>query len=342
MKRENSCCQNETKSMIRSIKILLLLMAVFISVMASAQQTGSQAKAVVKADTLRRQIGQQVVLTINVQAPGNKKITWPVLADTLGKIEILKRSAVDTSKGKDKNWKSYSQKLTVTSFDTGYIAFPKLPFRTGTGKDTTMIFSDSVLLQYASVPVDTTKAIKEIKRIMAAPLTVGEMAPWILVVMILGAIAIIIYTVYLRKKSKKPLILFKPKPELPAHVLALEALNHLKDEALWKRGRFKEYYTGLTDILRVYAEKRFGVMAQEMTSDEILDALKIHTNDSILNKLKNLFFTADMVKFAKGIPESFENETNMDIAYDFVETTKLITVVASPTNDLPNTDVKTE
>ena len=83
-------------------------------------------------------------------------------------------------------------------------------------------------------------------------------------------------------------------------------------------------------------------MAQEMTSDEILEALKNHTHDSLLNKLKNLFFTADMVKFAKGIPEPFENETNMDIAYDFVETTKLITVVAPTTNDLPNTDVKTE
>ena len=47
-----------------------------------------------------------------------------------------------------------------------------------------------------------------------------------------------------------------------------------------------------------------------------------------------------MVKFAKGIPEAYENEANMDIAYDFVENTKLITVVASTTNDLPKTDVK--
>ena len=286
--------------MIRSIKILLLLIAVFFSVTVPAQQTRSEVTAVVKADTIRRQIGQQVVLTINVKAPGNKKISWPVLADTLGKIEILKRSEVDTTRGAEKNWKSYSQKLTVTSFDTGYITFPKLPFRTGTGKDTTYIFSDSVLLQYASVPVDTTKAFKDIKGIMVAPLTVGEILPWILGVMILGAIAIMIYTIYLRKKSKKPLILFKPKPELPAHVLAFEALNHLKDEALWKKGRFKEYYTGLTEILRVYSEKRFGVMAQEMTSDEILEALKSHTNDGLLNKLEEPFLHSRYGKVCKG------------------------------------------
>jgi hypothetical protein len=308
---------------------MLLLIAVFFSVTAPAQQTRPEVKAIVKADTIHRLIGQQVVLTINVQAPATKKIVWPTLPDSIGKIEIIQRSIVDTARGKEKNWKSYSQKLTVTSFDTGYITFPKIPFRSGSGKDTTIIFSDSLLLQYTSVPVDTTKAIKDIKGIMAAPLTVGEMTPWILGVMILGAIAIIAYTIYLRRKSKKPLILFKPKPELPAHVLALEALNHLKDEALWKKGRFKEYYTGLTDILRNYFERRYGVMAQEMTSEEIMEALKTHATDGLLNKLRTLFSTADLVKFAKGIPEPYENETNLDIAYDFVESTKLIPVVES-------------
>ena len=328
--------------MIRSIKMLLLLIAVFFSVTATAQQTKSEVTAVVKADTIRRQIGQQVVLTINVQAPSSKRITWPVLSDTIGKIEVIKRSPVDTTRGSRKNWKSYSQKLTVTSFDTGYITFPRIPFRTGSGKDTTQVFSDSVLLQYASVPVDTTKAFKDIKGIMAAPLTVGEMTPWILGVMILGAIAIIIYTIYLRRKSKKPLILFKPKPELPAHILALEALNHLKEEAPWKLGRFKEYYTGLTDILRDYFERRYGVMAQEMTSDEILEALKSLTNDGLLNKLKILFSTADLVKFAKGIPEPYENEVNLDIAYDFVDKTKLITVVDTTTAENNNDSTKTK
>ena len=322
--------------MIRSIKILLLLFAVFFSVTVTAQQTKSEVTAVVKADTIRRQIGQQVVLTINVQAPVSKRITWPVISDTIGNIEVVSRTAVDTTRGSKKNWKSYSQKLTVTSFDTGYITFPRIPFRTGSGKDTTQVFSDSVLLKYASIPVDTTKAFKDIKGIMAAPLTVGEMTPWILGVMILGAIAIIIYTIYLRRKSKKPLIIFKPKPELPAHILALEALKHLKEEAPWKLGRFKEYYTGLTDILRNYFERRYGVMAQEMTSDEILEALKSLTNDGLLNKLKNLFATADLVKFAKGIPEPYENEVNLDIAYDFVEKTKLITVEVPTTTENNN------
>jgi len=327
--------------MIRYLKIFLLLITVIFSIKVQAQQTKPEEKAIVKADTLRRQIGQQVVLTINVQLPDSKKISWPIVPDTLGKIEVISRSAIDTTRGSQKNWKLYSQKLTITSFDTGYITFPNLPFKTGTGKDTALILSDSVLLKYSSIPVDTTKAIKDIKGIMTAPLTVGEMLPWILAIMILGALAIIAYTIYLRKKSNKPIILFKPKPELPAHILALEALNHLKDEALWKKGKFKEYYTGLTDILRSYLEKRFGVMAQEMTSDEILEALKNQTNDGLMNRLRNLFFTADLVKFAKGIPEPNENEVNLEIAYDFVETTKLIPAVESKTEVSTNTNQNT-
>ncbi len=313
--------------MIRSINILLLLVAVFFSFEGVAQQNKPAEKAVVKADTLRRFIGQQVVLTINVQAPATKKVFWPAIPDSLGKLEVIKRSAIDTIKGAEKNWKQYSQKLTVTSFDTGYIAFPKLPFRTGVGKDTSMIVSDSVILQYTTVPVDTTKAIKDIKDVMHAPVTGGEILPWILAVMLLGAIAVIIYTIYLRRKSNKPLILFKPKPEVPAHVKALEALNLLKEESLWKRGKYKEYYTGLTDILREYLEQRFGVMAQEMTSDEILEALKeLALQERTIDRLRSLFFTADMVKFAKGVPEANENEENIGTAYDFVETTKPVTV----------------
>lgn len=313
--------------MIRSINILLLLIAVLFSFEGFAQQNKSAEKAVVKADTLRRFIGQQVVLTINVQVPSTKKVLWPSIPDSLGKLEVVKRGTIDTAKGNEKNWKQYSQKLTVTSFDTGYIAFPKLPFRTGTGKDTSLITSDSVLLQYTTIAVDTTKAIKDIKDVMHAPLTGGEIFPWILAIMALGAIAVIAYTVYLRKKSKKPLILFKPKPEIPAHIKALEALNHLKEESLWKKGKYKEYYTGLTDILREYMGERFGVMAQEMTSDEILDALKkLSLQERSINDLRSLFFTADMVKFAKGIPETNENEENIGAAYDFIETTKPVPV----------------
>ncbi len=313
--------------MIRSINILLLLFAVLFSFEGVAQQNKSVEKAVVKADTLRRSIGQQVVLTIHVQVPSTKKLLWPSIPDSLGKLEVVKRGAIDTLKGSEKNWKQYSQKLTVTSFDTGYIAFPKLPFRTGVGKDTSMIVSDSVILQYTTVAVDTTKAIKDIKDVMHAPLTGGEVLPWIFGVMALGAIAVIAYTVYLRKKSKKPLILFKPKPEVPAHVKALEALDHLKEESLWKKGRYKEFYTGLTDILREYLGQRFGVMAQEMTSDEILEAMtRLSLQERSINKLRSLFFTADMVKFAKGVPETNENEENMGTAYDFVETTKPVPV----------------
>ncbi|MDP4289895.1 MAG: hypothetical protein Q8908_02345 [Bacteroidota bacterium] len=327
--------------MIRSIKILLLLFAVFFSITVTAQQNQSGVKAAVKADTIRRLIGQQVVLTINVQAPKAQKILWPVIPDSIGKLEVISRTPIDTTRGAEKGWKSYSQKLTVTSFDTGYITFPKLPFRTGSGKDTASVLSDSVLLKYTGVAIDTTKSIKDIKGIMRAPLTASEIMPWLLGIMILGAIAVIAYTVYLRKKSKKPFILFKPKPDLLPHEVALEALNHLKNEAIWKNGRFKEYYTGLTDILRTYLDKRYGVNAQEMTSDEIMEAMNGQTTDGLMGRLKELFFTADMVKFAKGIPEPHENETNLDTAYDFVENTKLVPAVIPPVVDTTKTNVTT-
>jgi hypothetical protein len=82
-------------------------------------------------------------------------------------------------------------------------------------------------------------------------------------------------------------------------------------------------------------------MAQEMTSDEIMEALKGQTSDGLMSRLRNLFSTADLVKFAKGIPEPFENEVNLGIAFDFVENTKLITVAASSNVDTSKPTVTT-
>ena len=47
-----------------------------------------------------------------------------------------------------------------------------------------------------------------------------------------------------------------------------KALETLHNQKLWQSGRHKQYYSGLTDILRTYLAGRYGFGAMEMTSDE--------------------------------------------------------------------------
>lgn len=85
----------------------------------------------------------------------------------------------------------------------------------------------------------------------------------------------------------------------------------------------KAYYSGLTDILRRYLADRYGIGAMEMTSDEIIDAVRpLDLPRKSALELAALLREADLVKFAKATPEAARNEEAYQWAYYFVEETK--------------------
>lgn len=114
-------------------------------------------------------------------------------------------------------------------------------------------------------------------------------------------------------------------PQLPPHVVAIKALVELSNRKLWQNGKFKLYYTHLSDILRCYISGRWGVCAMEMTTDEIMAALADYDLPyGSRRELVEILRTADMVKFAKAEPEAELNDENYTRAYYFVENTKLV------------------
>ena len=93
------------------------------------------------------------------------------------------------------------------------------------------------------------------------------------------------------------------KKVIPAHLIALEKLNKLKKEEIWKQGKVKEFQSQLTFILREYLENRYNIRALEQTTGEILQSLyNIDMDNKDINIIKNILQIADMVKFAKAKP----------------------------------------
>lgn len=114
----------------------------------------------------------------------------------------------------------------------------------------------------------------------------------------------------------------KRKP-IPPYNLAIRDLTQLRDENLCERGEEKQFYTRLTDILRIYLAGRFGINALEMTSTQIMDALR--NNEETRNSesmMQQILEIADFVKFAKVRPLPEDNKMAMDSAVAFVEKTK--------------------
>lgn len=149
---------------------------------------------------------------------------------------------------------------------------------------------------------------------------------------IYGAIALIIFALIVwwivtiaRRRLEESRSRVPMKPKLPPHVVANKALVELANKKLWQNGKYKPYYTALTSILRVYISERWGVGAMEMTSDEIIAALRdVDMPTESRSNLVEILRTADMVKFAKAEPDAETNETSYTKAYYFVENTKVM------------------
>ena len=104
---------------------------------------------------------------------------------------------------------------------------------------------------------------------------------------------------------------------------AIKELEKLHTQKLWQCGKSKQYYTGLTEILREYLVGRYHFQAMEMTSAEILACIReLAVEERSAARLKRLLEVADFVKFAKLEPDPEQNEDAYQDAYYFVEETK--------------------
>jgi hypothetical protein len=146
---------------------------------------------------------------------------------------------------------------------------------------------------------------------------------------VVGLLLLAVLVLVLRKRKKAAPPPPPPPPPLQPHELALRQLEELQKQQLWQNGQVKDYHTALTFIVREYLEKRYGILALEQTTDEILAQLRQRDFDLALSqKLGDVLQTADLVKFAKAQPTAEFHELAMTTARAFILETKPATPVA--------------
>jgi hypothetical protein len=292
---------------------------------------GQEVSVTAAFDTSRILIGDQVNFSLIIDQPADIKLALPFFKDSLSrKIEILSGPVTDTASISG-NKIRITEKYLVTSFDSGYYRIDPVFAEATDNNGLKRYYSDYSLLEVTRVkltPPDTTSKIFDIAGPYRAPVTLGEILPWILLSLLAAAIIWgIIRFIRKHKRTKKEIIV--PASIEPAHVIAYRELEKLQSEMLWQKGETKIYYTRLTEIIRQYLENRFQVYSLELTTSETLEALVktgFKKNESY-NKLKAVLTGADLVKFAKYKPEPAENELVFTNSWDFVTATKVIEAV---------------
>ncbi len=301
-------------------KLFPFILSVIISLPILAQDVTIKATL----DSTDIYLGDQVEYVVTVRQPAGIKLTMPEYTDTLySKLEILSQSAIDTTYEKSGDM-VLSKSFTITSFDTGYYQIPPfyLEYETPQGKK--RFYSDYVPLKVKRVditPPDTTDLIFDIIGPGKVGYSAGEILPWIFMAFALLVAGWLLYRYLPRRKEKQeqegPQI-----PDEPIHIITFRELDKLEKKGLWQAGKIKEYYTGLTEILRYYIEIRYRITALEMTSEEILSGLNSEDieNDQLL-RLKKILQNADLSKFARYKHDAEINRSAITDGREFVKAT---------------------
>lgn len=159
---------------------------------------------------------------------------------------------------------------------------------------------------------------------------------WIILLLIILGIA----AWWAVRRYKKEGTVLPKKPEPTPYEVAITALRKLKEKKLWEQGMEKEYFTDLTEILRVYLDRRFGINAMEMTSREIMDHLYHSDVKDKREYMRQILNVADFVKFAKVRPLPADNIAAYDNAVRFIEETKPVPIEKQEDKPTPeNTEV---
>lgn len=277
-----------------------------------------------RLDSTQILIGDQVNVTLEVQKPADIALQFPETAENLSEyIEVLKSSPIDTLI--ENNVVKLTRNLLVTSFDSGEHRIPPFWFRIDLGDRIDSIATNELSLRVYTMEIDTSKGPTDIKMPYDAPLTLKEVTPWIMGVILVAAIIFFIFYYLSRRKRNLPLFTMPPKPKEPAHIVALRNLDRIKDEKLWQKDKIKEYYSQVTDVLRIYIEERYTIPAMEQTTDEILASFgrqKDKPGVKTLENLRQVLTLADLVKFAKYLPLPDDHNLTLVNSYFFVNETR--------------------
>jgi hypothetical protein len=241
-------------------------------------------------------LGERIKLTLEASFPANEVFNF-FAVDTFPNFEIIESEKIDT--GSNGSEILLKQEIVITSFDSGHWVIPSF------------VLNDK--LQTDTIPVDVgytanfdpKQKYHDIKDIVE-PAPEEKKKPWWFWYAVAAGGALIALIVYLMtRKKKKPAVTQAPVIDMNAYSEAIKKLEVLKKE----NPSAKIFHTQLTDIFRVYVQKRKGLQSMQKTTDDLILQLKsLNMDKDRYNELAQALRLTDFVKFAKYEPAVLDNE----------------------------------
>lgn len=314
------------RALARALLASALLAALAVPLGAAAEEPAPTVRA--RADTTATSVGGRVDLTLDVDTPAGWFVTPPERSAELGSFRV--RALSDAERTDTHR----TIVLTLVATEAGEVEIPPI-------KVTATHGSDPDKLELATEPIPITVASNLApEEVAAAPPAPGPgMGPpaasgpdagepegpqpadlkpaleaprrWTPVIIAAAALllaALIAWRVARWLSARNPEALEAARvpqvPERPAWDVALEELDAIREARYVERGVPARQYQEVTDTLRRYLENRYGLRALECTTSDLREPLRTAPIPGDLPaRILSLLTEADLVKFAKGIPD---------------------------------------
>jgi len=286
----------------RYLILLSLLLLTLLACSAAPVLAAGGIEVTLTPDREELTVGDLVQLTLEVTHPAGYQVILPKLEQAWGPFEVRSQSQA-TTMANDDGTETTRQTIQVTLFDLGEFETPELSFGVSDGAGQ-MSEEKVPSISLAVVPTlaEDDNDLRDIKP--QAALTVPPIWPWIAGGALLVAVAAVGGWWAYRHRQGKPFGLAPAVDNRPAWQVAFDTLDAIEGMDLLARGRFKEYYTLVTDTLRAYLENQFGLRVFDRTTSELKDILRgSDLAPEHSRRFLDLFAESDLVKFAKFVPD---------------------------------------
>lgn len=277
-----------------------------------------------KVDRSKITIGDLITYTIIVKSDKGVEVKLPSMGANLGQFEIRDYKIHDKRTEDDKIIEQVD--YIISTFDVGEYEIPpvEIKYKLRGEKEERVLRTDKINIVVESVKPSEAGDIKEIKPPVEIPYNWKPVVMWASVAVGVILITFLCWYIYKKRRELKAAVPSQVGPATPAHEIAYERLKKLAESDLLLNGLIKEYYIEISEIIRQYIEGRYKIVAMELTTADLINRMR---DDGILAEniimFEEFLSKCDLVKFAKYVPTTSENDYIMKLAVEIVDKTKV-------------------
>ena len=302
---------------------LVTALAMIITGRADAQANGP-IETVVDVAAGQHAVGDVIPVTVAVTHPAGYYVVAPRLAagDQWGDMTVAGLTAPVTSDNGDGS-ETTTLTIDVQIFQPGAFTTPPLALSVTDGAGGIL----PVEIAPAAVTIDSLlqegdTELRDIKAQASLPLPAAW--PWIVAGMALAALA----GLAIWRLRKQPVAV----DNRPPWQKALDGLAAVESANLPAQGQFKEHYTLVSEIMRVYVEQIFGIPALERTTGEIrADIRQSDMSPDVAALFVAFLQESDLIKFSTFTPDVESARNLLAQARAMVEATRPVQQVDDTT-----------